>query len=98
MRPELPARPRLCRACEPRQPDSGFEVWDEDYNLLDPTPPDNFVEAGIDVDLLIGSQAEITSVQFRTPEDIAMNNFRVFEKLAQLDEPAFPKTGLGKKE
>ena len=74
----------------------GFEVWDEDYNPLDQTPPDNFVEVGIDIDLLLGQQADITSVLFRTPEDIAMNNFRVFEKLAQLDVPDISKTGLSK--
>jgi hypothetical protein len=74
-----------------------FEVWDEEYNLLDPTSPDNFVEIGVDIDLLVGSQADITSVLFRTPEDIAMNNFRVFEKLAQLDEPVMSKTSLTKR-
>lgn len=73
-----------------------FEVWDEEYNLLDPTSPDNFVEVGVDIDLLVGPQADITSVLFRTPEDIAMNNFRVFEKLAQLDEPSVSKTDLSK--
>jgi len=74
----------------------GFEVWDENYNPLDPTPPDSFVEVGIDIDLLVGPQVDITSVLFRTPEDIAMNNFRVFEKLAQLDEPGTSKTGLSR--
>jgi len=74
----------------------GFEVWDENYTPLDPTPPDSFVEVGIDIDLLVGPQVDITSVLFRTPEDIAMNNFRVFEKLAQLDEPDLSKTGLSK--
>ena len=74
----------------------GFEIWDEEYNLLDPTLPDNFVEVGVDIDLLVGPQADITSVLFRTPEDIAMNNFRVFEKLAQLDGQVKSKTGLTK--
>ena len=80
-----------------RHPEQGFEVWDEDYNALDPTPPDNFVEVGVDVDLLVGPQAEITSVLFRTPEDIAMNKFRIFEKLALLDEPLHLKTDLTNK-
>lgn len=79
-----------------RHSEEGFEVWDEDYNPLDPTPPDNFVEVGLDIDLLLGPQVDITSVLFRTPEDIAMNNFRVFEKLAQLDRSGTSKTGLSK--
>jgi hypothetical protein len=79
-----------------RHSEEGFEVWDEDYNPVDPTPPDSFVEVGLDIDLLVGQQVDITSVLFRTPEDIAMNNFRVFEKLAQLDEPGVSKTGLSK--
>jgi len=79
-----------------RHAEEGFEVWDEDFNPLDPTSADNFVEVGIDIDLLLGPQADITSVLFRTPEDIAMNNFRVFEKLAKLDEPDFSKIGLSK--
>lgn len=72
----------------------GFEVWDEDFNPLDPTLADNFVEVGIDIDLLLGPQADITSVLFRTPEDIAMNNFQVFQKLAQLDGQDLTKTGF----
>jgi hypothetical protein len=80
-----------------QHPSDGFEVWDEDYNPLDPTPADNFVEVGIDIDLLLGPQADITSVLFRTPEDIAMNNFRVFKKLAQLDGQGFTWTGLNNK-
>ncbi len=77
-----------------RHPVDGFEVWDEDFNPLDPIPADNFVEVGIDIDLLLGPQANITSVLFRTPEDIAMNNFKVFRKLAQLNGQDFTKTGL----
>jgi len=79
-----------------RHAEEGFEVWDEDYNPVDPTRPDNFVEVGIDVDLLIDQQADITSVLLRTPEDIAMNNFRVFERLAQLNGVGVSKTSLTK--
>jgi hypothetical protein len=79
-----------------RQPEEGVEVWDENSNQLEPTSPDNFVEVGIDIDLLLNQDADITSVLFRTPEDIAMNNFGVFERLAQLDKPINSKTGLTK--
>lgn len=75
-------------------PVDGFEVWDEDNNVLEPTFADNFVEVGIDVDLLVGAQINISSVLFRTPEDIAMNNFRVFARAAQFDESFAASTGL----
>jgi hypothetical protein len=79
-----------------RYPEKGVEVWDDDYMQIEPTPPDNFVEVGIDVDMLLGPRADITSVLFRTPEDIAMNNFQVFERLAQLEAPDLSKAGLSK--
>lgn len=77
-----------------RHPVEGFEVWDENKNVLEPTFADDFVEVGIDIDLLVGPQVDITSVLFRTPEDIAMNNFRVFGQVAQLDDAFAAKTGL----
>jgi hypothetical protein len=64
-------------------PDEGFEVWDENYNRLAPTYPDDFVELGIDIDLLVGPGVDFAGVLLRTPEDIALNSFRVFEPLAQ---------------
>jgi len=79
-----------------RQPDRGSEVWDDDYNQLDPIPPDGFAEVGIDIDMLLGSKADISSVLFRTPEDIAMSNFQVFERLAQLEAPDLSKIGLSR--
>ena len=75
-----------------QHPVEGFEVWDEDHNALDPVLADDFVEVGIDVDLLAGPQTHFTSVLFRTPEDIAMNNFQVFEHVAQLQNPIGSKT------
>lgn len=68
-----------------QHPEEGFEVWDEDNNSMDPVLADDFVEIGIDVDLLAGPQSDITSVLFRTPEDIALNSFQVFERLALLE-------------
>ena len=79
-----------------QQPVEEIEVWDEDSNYVDPTLPNSFVELGIDIDLLLGPQTDITSVLFRTPEDIAMNSFQVFEQLAQLDQLIATKTGLRK--
>ncbi|MFC1719939.1 hypothetical protein ACFL00_02215 [Pseudomonadota bacterium] len=66
-----------------QHPEKGFEVWDENYQTLEPTYADDFAEVGIDVDLLIGSQVDISSVLFRTPEDIVLGSFKVFERLAQ---------------
>ena len=77
-----------------QHPVEGFEVWDEDNNILEPVLANDFVEVGIDVELLVGPQVDFTSVLFRTPEDIAMNNFRVFQRMAQLDDPYATKTGL----
>lgn len=77
-----------------QHPVEGFEVWDEDNNVLEPILANDFVEVGIDVELLVGPQVDFTSVLFRTPEDIAMNNFRVFQRVAQLDDPFATKTGL----
>lgn len=68
-------------------PVDGFEVWDEDNIPLDPVLADDFVEVGIDVDRLAGPQTHFTSVLFRTPEDIAMNSFQVFDRLAYLGMP-----------
>jgi len=79
-----------------RQSDRVSQVWDENYDPLDPISPDGFAEVGIDIDMLLGSRADITSVLFRTPEDIAMNNFQVFEQLAQLEAPDLSKAGLSK--
>ncbi len=77
-----------------QHPAEDFEVWDENNNVLEPTIADNFVEVGIDIDLLVGSQIDIKSVLFRTPEDIAMSNFQVFERVAQFADPLTAKTGL----
>jgi hypothetical protein len=65
-----------------RHPEEGFETWDDEDNPVVPVLADDFVEVGIDVDLLLGPQAKFTSVLFRTPEDIAMNNFRIFEPVS----------------
>jgi hypothetical protein len=77
-----------------RHPEEGFEVWDENNNVLDPVLADDFAQVGIDVDLLAGSRTHFTSVLFRTPEDIAMNSFQVFKHLAQVDKPSKARTGL----
>jgi len=78
-----------CAGLPPIQhPEEGFETWDDQGNRVDSVQADDFVEVGIDVDLLIGSHTNLTSVLFRTPEDIAMNNFNVFEPLAQRSEPS----------
>jgi hypothetical protein len=75
-------------------PDEGFEVWDENYNRLPPTHPDDFVELGIDIDLLVGPGVDFAGVLLRTPEDIALNSFRVFEPLAQSGGPPAIKKGF----
>jgi hypothetical protein len=77
-----------------RHPEEGFEVWDENNQLVDPVLADDFVEVGIDVDLLIGPQSNIASVLFRTPEDIVMTSFGVFNRMAYAIGPSGVKSEL----
>ena len=58
-------------------PTEGFEVWDTEYNLVERTPPDDFVEIGLDVAALLGAPVNFSGIQIRTEEDIAMNSFKV---------------------
>jgi hypothetical protein len=52
-----------------------IEVWDENYDPVEPTLADSFVELGIDMSRLIGSGAEFSSVYVRTPEDVLFTGF-----------------------
>jgi hypothetical protein len=53
------------------------EVWDVWWRPLTPAPPDAFVEVGLNVTALLGSNVQFTSVQLRTPKDIVLDAFRV---------------------
>ena len=67
----------ICTGTPPLDPPvGGFEVWDLDGNQVASVPPDGFVEVGLDVAGLLGSNPDFTSISVRTPEDIALSAFR----------------------
>jgi hypothetical protein len=51
------------------------EVWDAAGDPVAPTSPSGFVEIGLNVGKFIASPVDYTSIQVRTPEDIALGNF-----------------------
>jgi hypothetical protein len=66
---------RYCLGAAPIQsvPD---ETWDAAGNILQPRQPDRFLEIGLDLNALLGSNVEFTSIQVRTPGDAIMDSFR----------------------
>jgi hypothetical protein len=66
---------RYCLGAPPFQsiPD---ETWDAAGHVLQPTHADRFLEIGIDLNALLGSNVEFSSIQVRTPEDAIMDSFR----------------------
>jgi hypothetical protein len=53
------------------------EVWDVRWLPFTPAPPDSFVEVGLNVTALLGSNVQFTTVQLRTPKDIVIDSFRI---------------------
>ena len=69
--------PTACLFCSGAPPIAApQEVWDAAGNPLAATPPDDFLEIGVNVGALLDDYIEYTSIQVRTPEDIAFGNFR----------------------
>jgi len=62
------------------------EVWDSAGTPVETRPPDSFVEFGVDVAGLVGSNVELTSILVRTPRDVILDSFRTFGHWAQLPE------------
>ena len=52
------------------------EVWDASGTPVQVPQPDSFVEIGIDVNSLLGSSVEFTSLQAKTPQDVILDSFR----------------------
>ncbi len=52
------------------------EVWDLDGVPLQVTEPDRFLELGLDVASLVGSNPEFSSIVLRTYEDISIDSFQ----------------------
>jgi hypothetical protein len=61
-------------------PAEGFEVWDENFVILEATQPDEFVELGIDVGELLRTQVDFHGLVIRTPQDITVNTFKRAER------------------
>jgi hypothetical protein len=53
------------------------EVWDARWLPVTPASPDGFVEIGLNVTALLGSNVPYTTVQVRTPRDIILDSFRM---------------------
>lgn len=52
------------------------EVWDLDGNPLPVTEPDRFLQVGLDVAALLGTNPDFSSILLRTHEDISIDSFR----------------------
>jgi len=66
---------RACAGSPPMQ-SAQAQVWDAAYQLVPVPQPDSFIEIGVNVTSLLGSNIEFTSIQVRTPQDIILNAFR----------------------
>jgi hypothetical protein len=53
----------------------GFEVWDEEFNILTPANPDLLVELAVDVRELYRKNIEFGGLLIRTPQDVAIDWF-----------------------
>lgn len=53
-----------------------IQVWDENFDPVEPTLADSFVELGIDMSRLMGAGSEFSSIYVRTPEDVLFTSFR----------------------
>ena len=58
-------------------PEEGFETWDENFTRVELQAAESLLEVGVDVRTLTGGDLGFRSVQFRTPEDVALTTFPV---------------------
>jgi len=68
---------RACAGAPPQMTDAQ-QVWDAANHVLAVPQPDAFVEIGVDVASLLGSNVEFTSIQVRTPQDVILDSMRHF--------------------
>ncbi len=59
------------------------EVWDPAGTPVETRRPDSFVEFGVSVVGLVGSNVEFTSILVRTPQDVILDSFRTIGHWAQ---------------
>lgn len=67
-------------------PTQGFESWDSNFQLVETIPPDNFLQLGVDLKRLLGSNRNFSGILIRTPEDIVVKGFRASRQTAFLDQ------------
>lgn len=53
----------------------GFEVWDEDFVILESTEPEQLVELALEVNEIYAKHVEFGGLIVRTPEDLAIDWF-----------------------
>lgn len=57
-------------------PKTNSDVWDLDFNPVQVTDPDSFVQASVNVGRLLGENVEYTSIRMKTPGDVSFGSFR----------------------
>ena len=57
-------------------PEEGFETWDADFVPVEVQAATALLQVGVDVRTVTGAALAFRSVQFRTPEDVALTTFR----------------------
>ena len=53
------------------------QAWDSQWLPVAAAPPNSFVEIGVNVAALLGSNIAYTTIQVRTPRDIILDSFRI---------------------
>jgi hypothetical protein len=76
-----------CAGAPPiEHPTQGFEAWDSEFQPVEITPPDNFLQLGFDLKRLLDFNRDFSGILIRTPEDIVVKGFRVSRQTAYLDQ------------
>lgn len=89
----------VCAGAPPRL--EGFErseVWDMDGVPMDVTAPDRFLELGLDVAALLGTNPAFSSIVLRTFEDIAIDSFQALGHWGRINVIAGPGDGADRLE
>lgn len=63
------------------------QVFDAQWQAVDPGPASQFLEVGIDIHALLGETFGYSTLMIRTPEDIVFNTFSNVGLFAELSDP-----------
>lgn len=61
----------------PPLPSAQSQAWDAGWLPVTAAPPDSFIEIGVNVRALLGTNIAYTTIQVRTPRDIILDSFRI---------------------